>query len=172
MILGFDTYYFDNKAKTVCICFKDWKDSEPCEIFTEIIDEVSDYESGAFYKLELPCILNLLQKVKVEGINYIIVDGFVVLDDYGKLGLGGYLYKALNEKISVIGIAKTGFFNNKKNVRELFRGKSKKPLYISAIGLELDKAYELIKTMHGNNRIPTLFQILDTKTKEGVKNYE
>jgi hypothetical protein len=28
MILAFDTYYFENKAKTVCIAFENWNEDE------------------------------------------------------------------------------------------------------------------------------------------------
>ncbi len=166
MILAFDTYYFENNAKTVCVHFENWSDEQPSHIYSEIIERVSDYEPGAFYKRELPCILSLLKKIDPDKVDYIIVDSFVLLNDLGKLGLGGYLYNELDKKIPVIGVAKSGFHENKKNVRELLRGNSKKPLFISAIGLELGQAYEMIKSMHGTYRMPTLLQILDTKTKE------
>jgi len=166
MILAFDTYYSGNKAKTVCACFKRWSDGVPNDLFSETLEGISDYEPGAFYKRELPCILSLLKKIPEENIEYIVIDGFVFLDDRGKHGLGGYLFEALNRKIPVIGVAKSEFHNNRKNVRELLRGKSNKPLYISAIGVDLDKACSMIKSMKGESRIPTLLQILDRKTKE------
>ncbi len=170
MILAFDTYYFENKAKTVGISFEDWTDERPNNIYNEIIKDVPDYEPGAFYKRELPCILSLLQNINLNNITYIIVDSFVLLNDNDKLGLGGYLYYELDQKIPVIGVAKSGFHENKKNVKELLRGKSKKPLFVSAIGLELIEAYNKIKSMHGDYRMPTLLQILDTKTKEKSDN--
>lgn len=168
MILAFDTYYTEKYAKTVCLVFHDWTDAEPTNIFEEKLDEVEKYEPGSFYKRELPCILSLLKKVEseIKNITAIIVDGFVLLDDDDKLGLGGYLYKQLNSKIAVIGVAKSGFYRNKKNVKELLRGESKKPLYISAMGIELNSAFEHIKSMYGNYRMPKLLQILDSKTKE------
>ena len=62
MILAFDTYYFDNKAKTVCISFRSWPDESPLGMEEEITEGISDYEPGAFFKRELPCILSLLRK--------------------------------------------------------------------------------------------------------------
>ncbi|WP_103071798.1 endonuclease V [Aquimarina sediminis] len=168
MILAFDTYYYDNKAKTVCVSFENWNDSKPLDIDSEIIEGVEAYEPGSFYKRELPCILSLLKRMPITDIDYIIVDGFVLLDDEGKLGLGGHLFDAIDKSVPVLGVAKSGFHENKKNVRELLRGESIKPLYISAIGVELDRAYDMIKSMHGDFRMPTLLQILDTKTKEKV----
>ena len=168
MILAFDTYYFEDKAKTVCLTFMDWTDPKPTNSYEEILYEVAKYEPGSFYKRELPCILSLLDKIKkeIKSINVIIVDGFVILNDQNKLGLGGHLYRQLNSSIPVIGVAKSGFYDNKKNVKELLRGESKKPLYITAIGIDLENAFEHIKAMHGNFRMPTLLQMLDTKTKE------
>jgi deoxyribonuclease V len=47
----------------------------------------------------------------------------------------------------------------------LLRGTSENPIYISAIGCELEEVVENIKRMHGKFRIPTILQILDTETK-------
>lgn len=167
MILAFDTYYLEDKAKTVCLAFKNWSDAKPTNSYEEIIDGIAEYESGAFYKRELPCILSLLNKIKseFENISAIIIDGYVIIDDQNKLGLGGHLYKKLNSSIPIIGVAKSGFYGNTKNVLELLRGESTKPLYITALGIGLTTAYKNIKSMHGEFRIPTLLQILDTKTK-------
>jgi deoxyribonuclease V len=165
MILAFDSYYFENSAKTICLAFKNWSDIETQEIFTEILENVEEYRSGEFYKRELPCILSLFRKIRLKEIETIIVDGFVYLDDNNKFGLGGHLYKELEEKIPVIGVAKNDFMNIEKKKVELFRGESKKPLYITSIGIAIDKAAENIKSMSGKYRIPTLLKHLDSLTK-------
>jgi deoxyinosine 3'endonuclease (endonuclease V) len=170
MILAFDTYYFENKAKTVGVSFNKWEDESPLGIFSETIEGVAEYEPGSFYKRELPCILSLLEQIRIENIELIIVDSYVILDDNGKLGLGGHLFEKLNGIIPIVGVAKTGYHSNNINTRALLRGESKKPLYVSAIGIKLDVAYQNIKSMHGKFRMPTLLQILDTKTKENVGN--
>ncbi|MDR6565010.1 MULTISPECIES: endonuclease V [unclassified Arcicella] len=166
MILCFDTYYFDNKAKTVCIAFESWENDENYQVTTEILEGIEEYQSGEFYKRELPCIMSLLEKIQIENIETIIVDSFVFLDDNQKLGLGGHLYRELGSTIPIIGVAKTNFATIEQNKRQLLRGTSIKPLYITAIGIDLDKATELIKNMSGPNRIPTLLKTLDTLTKE------
>lgn len=165
MILAFDTYYFENKAKTVCISFENWLDEENYTVNSETIENIEEYKSGEFYKRELPCILSLLNKIEMKNITTIIIDGFVYLDDDKKLGLGGYLYKQLNN-VPIIGVAKTNFATLEKKKRELYRGKSIKPLYITSVGIDLDEAEKLIKNMNGQNRIPTLLKKLDTLTKE------
>ena len=165
MILAFDSYYFEDTAKTIAIQFDSWETATPTKVYSEVLDGIAEYEPGAFYKRELPCILSLLGQVNLDEIDFIMVDSYVLLNDEGKLGLGGYLYHELNKKIPVIGVAKTGFHNNKLNSKELLPRESKKPLHISAIGITLQEAYEHIKSMHGAYRMPTISLLVDGQTK-------
>lgn len=166
MILAFDTYYFDNKAKTVCLCFEQWTDDKPAQVFEEIVEGIAEYEPGAFYKRELPCILSLLNKIDLTCVDWIVVDGYVILNDTGKIGLGGYLYEQLDKKVPVIGVAKSNYVQNTKNKLAILRGESVNPLFITALGVSLEKAGEYIKNMHGEFRLPTLLKQLDRLTKE------
>ncbi len=166
MILAFDTYYYDNKAKTVCLSFDNWAESQNFTVYSEILEDIDDYTSGAFYKRELPCILSLLKSIDMSTIEVIIVDSFVFLDDDGKLGLGGYLYEKLGSTIPVIGVAKNNFATIEQRKRALLRGESTKPLFITSIGIDLDVATSHIQNMAGTFRIPTLLKHLDTLTKE------
>lgn len=164
MILAFDTYYFENKAKTVCAAFNN--DESDIKFYEDIIESKEDYIPGQFYKKELPCIINLINKIDLIDVNYIIIDGFVFLDDFKKFGLGGFLYEELNKKIPVIGVAKTNFASIEREKRLLFRGKSQKPLYITSIGIDIDEAVKKIETLKGEFRIPTMLKLLDQLTKE------
>ena len=166
MILAFDTYYFDNKAKTVCLEFAEWNENKNFKGHTEIIDNVEEYIPGEFYKRELPCIISLLNKIDLKNIEAIIVDGFVYLDDDKKYGLGGYLYEKLNKEIPIIGVAKTNFASIEKNKKPLFRGDSIKPLFITSIGIDLEEAFQKVESMAGEFRMPTLLKELDRLTKE------
>ena len=49
MILALDTYYQHGKAKTVCIRFYNWTDEQPADVLTEELDNVAEYQPGAFY---------------------------------------------------------------------------------------------------------------------------
>lgn len=166
MIYAFDTYYLNDVAKTVCIAFEDWTSDIEKEIFTEKTSIASEYESGAFYKRELPCILSLLSKINLEESDIIIVDGYVSLNDAGKIGLGGYLYEALNRKFPIVGIAKNEFSATDFQRRTVFRGESKTPLFITAIGIDVDELQNKIEKMHGNFRFPSLLKKLDQLTRE------
>ena len=90
--MAFDTYYFENKARTACVCFQHWEDAIPLEIHTEVLKGIAEYEPGLFYKRELPCIQSLLKAIDLDSVDFILIDGFVILDDEGKPGLGAYLY--------------------------------------------------------------------------------
>lgn len=165
MIYAFDTYYYDNYANTICLAFPDWTSEHEAEIFRERTAISSDYESGAFYKRELPCILSLLNKINLNPNDLIIVDGYVTLDENGKNGLGGYLYEALNQKIPVVGIAKKGFNSNDPERRTVYRGESKTPLFLTSKGVDVDEIKAKLKQMHGSFRIPTLLKKLDHLTR-------
>ncbi len=166
MILAFDSHYFDNKAKTVCLEFEDWSTTSNYKVHTETLENIAQYVSGEFYKRELPCILSLLSKFDLNSIHAIVIDGFVYLDDDGKFGLGAHLFEKLNKKIPIIGVAKTNFATINQLKKSLFRGESKKPLFITAIGMNLDEAFNNISAMQGDFRIPTLLKALDTFTKQ------
>jgi deoxyribonuclease V len=166
LILAFDTYYFDNKARTVCIAFNNWTDTDNYEVYSEILENVEEYTPGEFYKRELPCILSLLDKNHFNNVEAIIIDGFVYLDDNKKPGLGAHLFEKLDGKIPVIGVAKTNFATIEKLRVALLRGQSKNPLYITAAGMDMEEAADKIKLMSGEFRIPFLLKELDRLTKE------
>ncbi|WP_396147912.1 endonuclease V [Flavobacterium sp.] len=166
MILIFDTYYYEDKAKTICLCFEDWDKEENYQIKSETISNIDEYISGEFYKRELPCILSLLSKIDLKKVNLIIIDGFVFLDDQNKFGLGAHLYHKLNKKIPIIGVAKRDFATIDKSRIKLYRGKSENPLFITSIGIDLSIASKKIEEMDGEYRIPTLLKEVDRLTKE------
>ena len=160
MILAIDVdYREDGNAVAAGILFKHWDDAEPTQVVTTTIEEVAPYISGAFYKRELPCILKLLEEIDTP-LACIVVDGYVSLVE-GKAGLGTYLYHSLDEKIPVIGVAKNAFQNISEETY-IYRGESKKPLYVTSIGISTDIAKEAIKTMFGKYRIPTLLKKADS----------
>jgi exodeoxyribonuclease-5/deoxyribonuclease V len=166
MILAFDTYYFDNKAKTVCLQFDDWSDTGNYKIYHQTLEAIEEYVPGEFYKRELPCILSLLAKINTENLQAIIVDGYVFLDDEKKPGLGARLYDAINRQYPVIGVAKSNFATVDKLKIPVHRGDSKNPLFVTAIGTDAETAALYVKNMSGQYRIPSLLKELDKLTKQ------
>lgn len=165
MIIAIDVYYYNDKAKAVGVLFEDWTSTAPAEVISAYITDIADYESGSFYKRELPCITELLKKVDINKIKCIVVDGYVFLNDEGKHGLGYYLYEYLGMEIPVVGVAKTSFYNNTVYVANAFRGESKTPLYITATGMDLTEAKNNVEKMYGEYRMPALLKMLDQQTR-------
>jgi deoxyribonuclease V len=166
MILATDVHYKDNTAKAVGALITNWTDAVAHHHVIRYIDAVEEYVSGSFYKRELPCLLEIIKDVDLQQISYIIVDGFVVLDDAGKPGLGAYLYESLPVKVPVIGVAKTNYHQNMKYVVPVMRGTTERPLFVTAIGTGLQQAADHILHMHGEYRLPTVLKELDRITKE------
>ena len=166
MIIAIDVHYREGIAKTVSIEFDDWNASKPTNTHVVIIPETADYVPGQFYKRELPCILEVLKLSDLSKVDYIIVDGYVFLDDLGKKGLGSYLFEALAGQIPIIGVAKRSFHSIDKLVIPIKRGQSNNPLYITSQGADLKAMATKIKAMDGDFRTPTLLKILDVETKK------
>lgn len=168
--LALDTYYLEeDDAYTVGVLFDRWTDSEPQEIITTHTHDFASYIPGEFYKRELPCILDLLRKVRLDEIDVIILDGFLrlKLDDVKEVkdGLGMHLKHYLPEHIRLIGVAKSMFGDNKRISEPVLRGESTNPLWVQGEGYSNKEAAELIKNMYGNYRIPQILKTLDKLTK-------
>jgi deoxyribonuclease V len=170
MIYCFDTYYGEDYAKTAVIGIEDYTAAEANFVLNDTINKVDDYESGAFYKRELPCLLSIIKKLHLDSTKDIfVIDGYVLLSDEGKPGLRGYLFEAFEGQIPVIGVAKNDFASLQKLKRSVYRGKSKKPLFVSALGYDLQEAGEHILKMHGAFRIPGILKLADQKCREYAK---
>ena len=163
MIIAIDVHYKDNFANCVAVLFN-WEDELPQKVIVEKLEGISEYVPGEFYKRELPCILALIKKIELKEIEALIVDGHVYTNNE-TYGLGGHTWEALEKKIPIIGVAKRPFHSNGDTVKEVYRGDSKNPLYVSSIGLELKKAVDYIKNMQGEFRMPTVLTELDKVTK-------
>jgi hypothetical protein len=174
MIVAFDTYYYEGFSYTVAGAFETWS-SEKVKYYVcsrrKGID--SEYKPGELYKRELPCIMQCLEKINVDTISCIVIDGFVwVVNDNGERvpGLGKRLQDAIVEKyqhhLSIVGIAKNPYFENIPNCREVLRGKSDKPLYVTCTEDFFTEHYaDEVKLMFGEFRIPDIIKAIDTKTR-------
>ena len=159
MKLVVDVQYDQNDAIAAGILFEEWDSSEISKALTVGVNNIEPYEPGAFYKRELPCILELLKHVTAE-LDVIIIDGFVKLGADESDGLGMHLYRSLEGKVPIIGVAKKPFSGTPEEY-EIYRGDSSKPLLVSSVGISLDESKEFIAMMHGKHRIPTLLKRAD-----------
>ena len=166
MILAIDVHYKETTAKAVGALLQNWDDAVAQQYIIKYINEVEKYVPGSFYKRELPCILEIFKDIDLHSLRCIIIDGFVVLDDSRKPGLGAYVYESIQSQVPVIGVAKTNFHQNEQHEIPVLRGESTRPLYVTAIGTDLQQAAEHIKNMHGEFRLPTVLKEMDRITKE------
>lgn len=158
MILAVDVGYSETTALVAGILFKQWDSDNYERVVTVNVENVAEYESGSFYKRELPCILKLLETIEDE-ITCIVIDGYVSLGT-DRAGLGMYLWNGLAGTIPIIGVAKSSFKDTPEQAK-IYRGDSLRPLYISSIGISLDDAKTNISQMKGEFRIPTLLKLAD-----------
>jgi deoxyribonuclease V len=165
VILAIDVYYKNESAKAVGVLFSTWEDDKSLHEIIERLDNIEEYEPGKFYKRELPCVLKIIEKVDLKSIETIVIDGYVYVNDDRDYGLGGMLWDKLGGKVSVIGVAKTSFYANQGTIVQVKRGQSNSPLYVSAIGMDVKQAAELIQNMKGNYRVPDILKDLDHRTK-------
>ncbi len=163
MILVVDVHYFDNTARVAGVEIESWQSSEPTRTFTSEMPVPGDYVPGRFFERELPCILTLLQEHSLTP-DVVVVDGYVYLDGEATAGLGRKLYDALEEKVAVVGVAKNRFKELPQKY-EVNRGQSKRPLYVTAEGMDVAEAMKKITAMHGDSRMPAMLKHCDRLSK-------
>jgi deoxyribonuclease V len=158
MIAAFDVQYDDARsvATAAAVVFAQWTDAVPTGECTTLIQNIQPYIPGEFFRRELPCLITVIAQIR-ERLDLLIVDGYVTLD--GKPGLGQHLFDHFAQRIPVIGVAKTRFHT--APAVEVFRGVSRSPLHITAIGIDPAQAANHIQQMHGPHRIPTLLKRVD-----------
>ena len=166
MILTTDVFYRDGAAVAAGILHGRWETDAVERIIVRHIDTVAPYEPGAFYKRELPCLMRLLDEVD-RALEAVVVDGYVTLGPEQSPGLGWHLHESMGRTTPVIGVAKSEFSGTPDECR-LFRGRSRQPLFVTAIGIPLDDAKTCVSSMHGRFRVPTLLKLVDRLGREAV----
>ena len=134
-ILAIDVDYRpDGGAVAAGVLFADWTSVGVERTVTKAIEAVLPYQSGQFFQRELPCILELLSEAAIEP-DIIVVDGYVWLGPDRRPGLGAHLFRALNGEVPIVGVAKTRFADTPAET-EVFRGTSRRPVYVTSAGIE------------------------------------
>lgn len=165
MIACLDVDYRETAAYAAGLAFHDWSDAAPAVEKIIPVSRVHPYQPGQFFRREPPCLLAVLRELPPVAV--VIVDGYVWLDGVSVAGLGAHLYQALAGKVAVIGVAKTRFAGAGAAV-EVVRGRSTRPLFITAAGMNTESAAEHVRSMHGPNRIPTLLKRVDSLARRAV----
>lgn len=158
MIIALDCHYTDTGAAAAACGITAWPHGE-LAAHHRITDAVPhDYVPGEFYRRELPLILRVLSEIDWP-LEAILIDAYVDLaPDHP--GLGRRLVEAATLALPVIGVAKTRYAGATHAI-EVLRGTSSKPLLVTAANIEVERAADLVRGMHGANRIPTLIRHAD-----------
>ena len=158
MLACLDVFYAGSAATAACILFDGWTATAPAEELVRHFTDVAEYESGNFYKRELPCLIGTIDSLSRRP-QTIIIDGYVWLSSAGRPGLGAHLFDALGRSTPVVGVAKSAFPD--APAVKVFRGQSRTPLYVTAAGVDVASAAENIRSMAGTHRIPDMLRFVD-----------
>lgn len=157
MFIAIDAQYRnDRTAQVAGVLFERWGDRSPKSEWVIGVNNVAEYQPGAFYQRELPCILAILDLVSVP-LGCIIVDGYVDLGD--RPGLGRHLFEHLDGATPVVGVAKSSFHGAR--AEEVLRGGSARPLFVTAAGMSAPEAALGVGQMAGKHRLPAMLQRVD-----------
>jgi deoxyribonuclease V len=154
-----DAAYSATMAYAACVLFDGWAASSAVRIVTASTALSGAYEAGAFFKRELPVLMAALAQVE-EPLAGIVIDGYVWLDGNWRPGLGARLHDAIGGGTPVIGVAKTLFRSDDWSA-PVARGRSLRPLYVTAAGIPAEEAARAVRSMHGEHRIPTMLGFAD-----------
>jgi deoxyribonuclease V len=152
VIAALDVAYDGERAVAAAVVFDRWDADWPAAEYLVRVPTAAAYQPGAFAERELPALRAVLAEV-AEPLRLLVVDGYVWLDAEGRPGLGAHLHRETH--LPVIGVAKTTFQGSPHAVA-VTRGHSRRPLYVTAVGLPPEEAAGLIHGMHGASRYPTL----------------
>jgi deoxyribonuclease V len=156
-----DVDYRPDAAVAAAVSFARWSDATPvAETTLRLPGAPAEYEPGQFYKRELPPLLALLRQV--PSVALVIVDGYVTLGN--RPGLGRHLHDALG--VIVVGVAKSEY-RGASEALPLLRGKSRRPLWITAVGVDVAEAARGVAMMAGESRIPALLKRVDRLARSG-----
>jgi len=158
LIAVVDVHYSGDIANAACVV-ADWTDAAPRAEHVVRVTGIAPYVPGHFYMRELPPIRAVL--AVASPVDIVVIDGFVWLAP-GRPGLGGHLYEAI--KSPVVGVAKNPFRG--ATAIEVRRGASKKPLFVTAAGVDARTAAAHVHKMHGAHRLPTLIRLADELSRK------
>ncbi|RQP23048.1 endonuclease V [Piscinibacter terrae] len=163
MFACLDVQYTDTHAHAAGLVFWDWGSAQVQARFTSATAAVQDYQPGEFYKRELGPLMSIVDQLPPD-IHTLVIDGYCLLSEDGRPGLGAHLHAAVRQRCAIVGVAKTAFLSAPSI--EVLRGDSARPLYVTALGMPVSEAAQGVASMHGPYRIPTLLKAVDTLARE------
>jgi deoxyribonuclease V len=143
-------------ARAALVVAEDLRFASIVEEYVACLDHVEAYQPGRFFARELPAIHAVL--ANADGLDLLIVDGYVDLDPEGCPGLGARVHALAG--IAVIGVAKT-VFRTATHAVAVHRGTATRPLYVTAAGIPIGEAAAMVGGMAGPHRLPDALRRVD-----------
>lgn len=178
--MALDVGYRDGGAVVAAVSAPTWDTPLGAhrELARALAQPAAEYRSGSFYERELPPLLALLgDRSALEALGLagltglagpeeaeaLVVDGHAWLAP-GLPGLGARLFEALGGATPVVGVAK-GAWRGSAHAVPVRRGRSARPLYVTACGVDPARAAERVAAMAGAYRLPDLLRRVDALSR-------
>jgi deoxyribonuclease V len=157
LFVAVDVHYLDDfSARAAIVAAPDERFSRINSTETAIVRVDAPYQPGAFYLRELPPLRAIIPTSGRHAL--IVVDGYVTLDPEGRPGLGQHVHTEFG--VPVIGVAKTPF-KTATHAAQVRRGRSSRPLYVTAAGIGVVDAARVVGEMAGRFRLPDALKLAD-----------
>ncbi len=102
---------------------------------------------------DLDLLRSALKRLSTE-VQVVVLDQYVWLDGTTRPGMGALLYQALDESVSVMGVAEEPCEDGNPEALGIARGHSARPLFVTSVGFPPPVVGKLVRAMHGRGRIP------------------
>ncbi len=149
-------YLHTGDARAALVAARDQLFSSIAWSTTAMTEAAAGYQPGEFWRRELPPLCAVLRGV--AGLAVIVIDGYVDLDPGGRPGLGARVHEEFG--VPVIGVAKS-YFRGATHAAAVRRGRSARPLYVTAAGISVPDAARLVGQMSGPYRLPDALRLAD-----------
>jgi deoxyribonuclease V len=157
LFVAVDVHYLaDSRARAAVVAAGDQRFTVTAFSGTALVEAGVAYRPGEFYQRELPPLRAVIPRS--GRLALIVVDGYVDLASAGRPGLGAHVHAEFG--VPVIGVAKTPF-RTATHAAHVLRGRSARPLYITAAGMPVADAAYLIEEMAGSFRMPDALKLAD-----------
>lgn len=159
MIGALDVHYGAEGAHAAALLFAHWQATAAAATHCATDPQVADYQPGHFYLRELGPLLAVIRAITLP-VHTWVIDGYCQLSPEGAPGLGARLHAVLPASACIVGVAKRRY-REATHAVEVLRGSSRQPLFVTAIGMDVEVAACLVAGMSGAHRLPLLLKAVD-----------